>query len=40
MVTPENLGPQLAKNANVGILQTMRGFDMAGSILLTTAVTF
>jgi hypothetical protein len=40
IVTPEDLGPQLAKNANFGILQTMRGFDVAGSILLTTAVTF
>jgi hypothetical protein len=40
IVTPENLGPQLAKNANFGILQTLRGFDMAGSIMLTTAVTF
>jgi hypothetical protein len=39
ITTPNNLGPQLAKSAQVGFVQTMKGFDLAGSVLLTTCVT-
>ncbi|KAF2265815.1 MFS general substrate transporter [Lojkania enalia] len=38
--TPNNLGPQLAKTSGKGIMDTIRGFDVAGSVLLTGSVAF
>jgi hypothetical protein len=40
MTTPDNLGPQLMKNDNVGLWETIKSFDLSGSLLLTTTVTF
>lgn len=38
--TPSSLGPNLAKRSGQGIMDAMKGFDIAGSILLTGSVTF
>jgi MFS family permease len=38
--TPTTLGPNLAKRSGKGILDAMKGFDIAGSALLTGAVAF
>jgi MFS family permease len=38
--TPDDLGPQLAKNKKVDFLQTVKGFDMIGSLSLAISVTF
>ncbi|KAF2473851.1 MFS general substrate transporter [Lindgomyces ingoldianus] len=38
--TPPMLGPQLANRSGEGIVDTIRGFDVAGSILLTGSVAF
>jgi len=38
--TPTTLGPNLAKRAGQGLLDAMKGFDIAGSILLTGSVAF
>ncbi|KAH0543458.1 hypothetical protein FGG08_002223 [Glutinoglossum americanum] len=40
LTTPDDLGPQLAKRSGTSLWQTMKGFDLAGSFLLTTSVTF
>ncbi|OCK78855.1 MFS general substrate transporter [Lepidopterella palustris CBS 459.81] len=38
--TPASLGPHLAKNSDMSVLETIKGFDLAGSFLLTTSVAF
>jgi MFS family permease len=38
--TPTTLGPNLAKHSSKGVLDAMRGFDIAGSFLLTGSVAF
>jgi hypothetical protein len=38
--TPSDLGPDLAKRSGLGIRDAMKGFDVAGSILLTGSVAF
>jgi MFS family permease len=38
--TPTGLGPNFAKHSNDGLWQTVKGFDLAGSFLLTISVTF
>jgi MFS family permease len=38
--TPSTLGPDLAKRSGLGIRNAMKGFDIAGSILLTGSVVF
>lgn len=38
--TPSSLGPNLAKRSGQGIMDAMKGFDTAGSILLTGSVAF
>lgn len=38
--TPTTLGPNLAKRSRLGIRDAMKGFDIAGSILLTVSVAF
>jgi MFS family permease len=38
--TPSGLGPNFAKHSSDGLWQTVKGFDLAGSFLLTTSVTF
>jgi MFS family permease len=38
--TPSTLGPNLAKRSGLGIRDAMKGFDIAGSILLTFSVAF
>jgi MFS family permease len=38
--TPPTLGPNLAKRSGQGIMDAMKGFDIAGSILLTGSVAF
>ncbi|OAL54255.1 MFS general substrate transporter [Pyrenochaeta sp. DS3sAY3a] len=38
--TPSSLGPNLAKRSGLGIRDAMRGFDIAGSILLSGSVAF
>ncbi|KAF2248799.1 MFS general substrate transporter [Trematosphaeria pertusa] len=38
--TPASLGPNLAKRSSQGIRDAMKGFDVAGSILLTSSVAF
>ncbi|EDU42104.1 conserved hypothetical protein [Pyrenophora tritici-repentis Pt-1C-BFP] len=38
--TPSTLGPNLAKSAGLGIRDAMKGFDVAGSFLLTVSVAF
>lgn len=40
LAVPTDLGPQLMTKNNVGIWDTIRAFDLAGSLLLTSAVTF
>ena len=40
ITTPGTLGPNLAKRSNKGVWETMKGFDLLGSFLLTTSVTF
>ncbi|PVI02520.1 MFS general substrate transporter [Periconia macrospinosa] len=37
---PANLGPNLAKRSGLGIRNAMKGFDFAGSFLLTVTVAF
>lgn len=38
--TPSTLGPNLARSSGLGIRDAMKGFDIAGSILLTGSVAF
>lgn len=38
--TPSSLGPNLAKRSGLGIRDAMRGFDIAGSTLLSGSVAF
>ncbi|KAL8921022.1 MAG: hypothetical protein Q9208_005913 [Pyrenodesmia sp. 3 TL-2023] len=38
LATPEDLGPQLAKNSSKSTWELLRGFDLAGSFLLTSSV--
>ncbi|KAF1945234.1 MFS general substrate transporter [Clathrospora elynae] len=38
--TPSSLGPNLAKHSGLGIRDAMKGFDIAGSILLSVSVAF
>jgi MFS family permease len=38
--TPATLGPNLAKRSGLGLREAMKGFDIAGSVLLTTSVAF
>ncbi|KAF2688245.1 MFS general substrate transporter [Lentithecium fluviatile CBS 122367] len=38
--TPTTLGPNLAKRSEQGIRDAMKGFDIAGSVLLTGSVAF
>ncbi|KAF2129271.1 MFS general substrate transporter [Dothidotthia symphoricarpi CBS 119687] len=38
--TPSSLGPNLAKRSGLGIRDAMKGFDVAGSYLLTGSVAF
>ncbi|KAF2829176.1 MFS general substrate transporter [Ophiobolus disseminans] len=38
--TPSTLGPNLAKRSGLGIRDAMKGFDIAGSFLLTGSVAF
>lgn len=38
--TPASLGPHLAKHSDKNILDTIKGFDLAGSFFLTTFVAF
>ncbi|KAH8722337.1 major facilitator superfamily domain-containing protein [Phaeosphaeriaceae sp. PMI808] len=38
--TPSTLGPNLAKRSGLGIKDAMKGFDIAGSFLLTVCVAF
>jgi MFS family permease len=38
--TPSTLGPCIASQASKGIIDALKGFDIAGSILLTTSVAF
>ena len=38
--TPSSLGPNLAKSSSKGMMDAMKGFDFAGSILLTGSVAF
>ncbi|KAF2121396.1 major facilitator superfamily domain-containing protein [Lophiotrema nucula] len=38
--TPKDLGPQLMKTSGQGIVDALRGFDIAGSVLLTGSVAF
>ena len=40
ITTPTTLGPNLAKTSNLNIWQTIKGFDLIGSFLLTLSVTF
>jgi MFS family permease len=40
LTTPSTLGPNLAKRLGLGVRDAMRGFDIAGSILLTGSVAF
>jgi MFS family permease len=40
LTTPSTLGPNLAKRSGLGIRDAMKGFDIAGSILLTGSVAF
>lgn len=40
ITTPGTLGPNLAKNSKKGVWETIKGFDLLGSFLLTTSVTF
>jgi MFS family permease len=38
--TPSTLGPNLAKTSGLGFRDAMKGFDIAGSFLLTSSVAF
>ncbi|KAF2204380.1 MFS general substrate transporter [Delitschia confertaspora ATCC 74209] len=38
--TPDSLGPHLARTSGLGIIDTIKGFDVFGSFLLTTSVAF
>ena len=38
--TPKSLGPHLARHSDRGIIDAIKGFDVLGSILLTTSVAF
>ncbi|KAF2873328.1 major facilitator superfamily domain-containing protein [Massariosphaeria phaeospora] len=38
LTTPTTLGPNLAKQSGQGIMDAMKGFDIAGSVLLTGSV--
>jgi MFS family permease len=38
--TPTGLGPNFAKHSNNSLWQQVKGFDLAGSFLLTSSVTF
>jgi MFS family permease len=38
--TPSSLGPDLAKRSGLGIRDAMKGFDIAGSVLLSGSVAF
>ncbi|KAI4938317.1 hypothetical protein J4E85_000757 [Alternaria conjuncta] len=38
--TPSSLGPNLAKRYGLGLKEGLKGFDIAGSILLTVSVAF
>ncbi|KAH7395018.1 major facilitator superfamily domain-containing protein [Phaeosphaeria sp. MPI-PUGE-AT-0046c] len=38
--TPSSLGPDLAKQSDLGLRDAMKGFDFAGSILLSGSVAF
>ncbi|KAF1846764.1 MFS general substrate transporter [Cucurbitaria berberidis CBS 394.84] len=38
--TPSSLGPNLAKRSGLGIRDSMKGFDVAGSFLLASSVAF
>ena len=38
--TPQSLGPHFAKHSGDGWLQTLKGFDLLGSALLTSTTTF
>jgi predicted MFS family arabinose efflux permease len=38
--TPSTLGPNLAKSSGLGVRDALKGFDIAGSILLTGSVAF
>lgn len=40
ITTPPSLGPNLAKRSGLGIRDAMKGFDIAGSILLMVSVAF
>ena len=40
ITTPSTLGPNLAKTSNKGTWETIKGFDLTGSFLLTLSVTF
>lgn len=40
LTTPKSLGPHLAKNSGKTVIQTIRGFDLAGAALLSTTVAF
>jgi MFS family permease len=40
LTTPLTLGPNLAKTSGLGFRDAMKGFDIAGSFLLTTSVAF
>jgi MFS family permease len=39
-VTPAALGPNLAKRSGLGVRDALKGFDIAGSILLSASVAF
>jgi MFS family permease len=38
--TPVSLGPHLARHSDRGIIDAIKGFDVLGSVLLTTSVAF
>ncbi|EOA87049.1 uncharacterized protein SETTUDRAFT_89269 [Exserohilum turcica Et28A] len=40
LTTPSHLGPNLARRFGLGFRDAMKGFDIAGSILLTVSVAF
>jgi MFS family permease len=40
VTTPASLGPDLARRSKLGIRDAMKGFDLAGSFLLTVSVAF
>ena len=40
LTTPTTLGPNLAKTSDMSLWQAIKGFDLAGALLLTLTVTF